>query len=102
MKAVYVREWPATKAIHWRLYRCEPGGRLPEYVIVSASAVGVAICAELGQPLRPGLEPETRIFASDAVGRVASFSVWLWEERGTLDHEYVLREAGYEPEGYPQ
>lgn len=103
-RAVFIKEWPPKgdlEAIFWRLYRCEPGGPLPEFVIVSASDVARVLNKAAGWWRHPRLVPETRIYAASPEGEVASFSIWLWEERDTLDHEHVLRKAGYEPEGYP-
>lgn len=110
MRAVFIREWPRANDIVWRLYQCDPGGRRPEWVIVSASDVAPAMIRRAGdlqaytwrkRGLR-GPKPETRIYPSDADGNPPpNFSEWLWEERNTLDHEATLRAAGYEPEGYP-
>lgn len=100
MRAVFRKAYPESDPdIGWRLYQCDPGGRLPEWVIVSASDVAPALERMLGA--YPGVlprQPETRIYPSDADGNPPeSFSWWLWEEKGTLDHEATLRAAGYEP-----
>lgn len=83
MKATLIREWdPTDLGIHHKLYRCDPGGPFPKFVIVSASDH----CA--GQ--------ETKVFASNSKGTGCNYSDWLWEVEGALDHERALREAGYD------
>lgn len=76
-----------------RVYRCSPPMRgwswdddedVPsyEYVIVSAAVV-------------PLSGPETYIFGSDENWAVVNWGELPGSTRGTLDHEEVLREAGY-------
>lgn len=68
---------------YWRLYRCDQGGALPEYVIVSAAVVPIS-------------GPETYIFAANKNGQVTDWIELPGSFRGALDHERALRNAGYE------
>jgi hypothetical protein len=54
-----------------------------EHVIVSATFV-------------PFGGPETYIFPADAEGNIADWGELDGSQKGTLDHEQVLRDAGYE------
>lgn len=86
MKAVCVREFPPNGAgATWKLFRCDPGGPLPKYVIVSA-----AVTIDHG--------PETYIFAAN---RKAEVTCWIELDGsfvGGMDHEQAIRGAGYEVE----
>lgn len=66
-----------------RLYRCEPGGKLPEHVVVSAINV-------------PFTGPETYIFEANKNGTITQWGELYGSFRGGLDHEKALRDAGYE------
>jgi len=81
LKAWFVRELMgyAGKAV---LFRCEPGGPLPDHVVVSAVVVWGC--------------PETYIFAADPNGEVTGWGELPGSFRGSLDHETALRNAGYE------
>ena len=70
----------------WRHFRCEPGGPLPEFVVVSAA-----------DTIDHG--PETYIFAADAEGKVTNFSELDGSFIGSMDHVAALRGAGYEAFG---
>lgn len=65
-----------------RLYKCDSGGVLPEYVIVSAVSV-------LG-------EPETYIFEATSDGKVAHWGELEGSFRGALNHTLALENAGYD------
>jgi hypothetical protein len=85
MKATFVRDVSAqgyTGTAH--LYRCEAGGPLPEYVVVSATSV-----------IYTG--PETYVFAANADGDVTNWGELDGSSRGDLDIPGALRFAGYDP-----
>jgi hypothetical protein len=64
------------------LYKCEGGGVLPEYVIVSA--------------VRNGWVHETYIFPASREGRITDWLELEGSEKNTTSHEKVLSNAGYE------
>ena len=66
-----------------RLYRCDDGGPLPGYVVVSATVT-------------PITGPETYIFAANGDGDITNWLELNGLFRGELDHEEALRLAGYE------
>lgn len=65
------------------LYLCEPGGPLPQYVVVSAVVATFS-------------GPETYIFEANEAGSVVSWTELAGSFRGGLDHAAALRGAGYE------
>lgn len=81
MKAQLVRtlDGPGSKA----LYMCEPGGPLPQYVVVSA------VVAMLSGP-------ETYIFEANEAGIVQDWGELPGSYRGGLDHVAALMGAGYD------
>jgi len=83
MKATLVTDFgPGANGIVHKLFRCDPGGPFPEFVIVSVSDV-----------------EETRVFACNSSGASDScdYGNWLWHE-DYRDHERCLRAAGYDPD----
>lgn len=64
------------------LYRCDPPLQGNEYVVVSSSRV-------------PFSGPETYAFPGTPEGEIADFGSLECSQRGHLDHELVLAEAGY-------
>lgn len=82
-KAILLQHFPPGPTGSAQHYRCEPGGGLPAFVIVSAA-----------DTIDHG--PETYIFAADADGRVTNWSELDGSFIGALDHVAALRRAGYE------
>jgi hypothetical protein len=73
------------------LYRLDPGGRLPEYVVVSATTpIPGAASGDPGGP-------ETYIFQSDEEGKILNWNELPGSAQGDLDIHAALRRAGYEP-----
>ena len=78
-----------------RLYRCEPGGPLPEFVAVSAIAWPGAAGGET-HPSLVAAGPETYIFAADQAGNITDWMELEGSFKGAMDHEEALLGAGYE------
>lgn len=90
MRAVVVKDLsgpvqPLDHNVSHRLYRCDPGGPLPQYVVASATVV-------------PYTGPETYVFASDENGVITEWNELTGSTRGDLDQDEALRRAGYEVE----
>lgn len=90
MRAVVVRDLsgpvrPGRRTTSQRLYRCDPGGPLPQYVVASAAA-------------GPRSGPETYVFAADENGVITEWDLLTGSARGDLDHDAAIRRAGYEVE----
>lgn len=65
-----------------KLYKLEPPMDGAEYVVVSAADL-------------PMCGPETYIFPSTTNGDITNYGELSGSQKGTLDHEKVLKDAGY-------
>lgn len=93
MKAIFIKALTNMRSAA-RLYRVEPpavvgGGYNDEPVKTTDHIVVSAVIA-------PYTGPETYIFAADEHGNITDWGEMDGSQRGTLDHEDVLRAAGYE------
>ena len=81
LAATFVKQIPKGKG-DMRLYHCDTGGCLPEYVIVSA--VNAVFSG-----------PETYIFEANDKGEVVDYGELEGSFRGELNHAKALANAGY-------
>ena len=101
VKATFIKEQRSGSGAHQKVYRCEPGGALPEFVVVSAVNASATPWDSMANMfgsgnINYGPGDETFIFESDADGNVSSWSELDGSFKGAQDHEQALRKAGYE------
>lgn len=83
MKARFVQELHSEPHRVQHLYEVEPGGSLPQFVVVSAVVVSCS-------------GAETFIFAANEHGDITNFGGLVGSFEGDLDIPRALRQAGYE------
>ncbi len=80
-RATFIKQIPEGKG-DMRLYRCDVGGILPEYVVVSS------VIAKFSGP-------ETYIFPGNDKGEIVDYGELGGSFRGELNHAKALSNAGY-------